>query len=659
MANKRTVSVSAQARRDPSCKGIDKAALWAIAQAAVEVELFTIPLYMAGMYSIQGMHQITSQGNDFYKGQLWPGPGTNSKPTTPNGRAFNIVFSIFIQEMLHLQLASNMATAIGWTPKFTGKPLQDENGGWLCFGPDLSVIPHIIDLRDTKTFSNTVVNLGALTAKQLQLFLAIEQPDADARKDIDPGKISKYFPTAPFEGWQEGDPLPMFGTIGWMYQCYFDYLNIKYADGTTLWDYVYSPNGQQNDLFNNFSAGHPMREFMGFETTVALTYSNIAFQQVGEMMNAITDQGEGSILKKPEPNLLQAVESKYQPTMKALESDYPRYSDTGNLTPSADAVARGDNDMRDHYERFQDVLEMINDVVTWPDWLKQHGPWTAQDLQTPDYPTTPKYSIPTTAQIAEALNSLADGAGAQANYTLLSQAAGGAIAGVTTVLESFWSATDQAKSPVAFPFPSMSGSGDRMAICWAVFGKAPDLSIGLDPPQPGVLYHSCQGLDYNPGSNPGGNQCAPVTVFHSCRGSNGCRARGGCGFVQPVTGGGNCSAKLLTDTAKGTRTFGGCNPFAGPHYSAPGDNKCSTFGGCAVPISASQLFPKSGVMDLFSFVKNDAGDWTSVPAGAITFGEGESVHDVAWTAYNKVMNIPDPPPAPPPTTIRLAFPPST
>src|SRR5262245_8864038 len=377
--------------RDPGFKEVDIAAISVIAQAAIDVELFTIPLYMASMYSIQGMHQITSQGNDFYKGQLWPGPAAKATPTNANERAFNILFSVFIQEMLHLQLASNMATAIGWTPRYTSTALQDANHGWTCYGPTLTVIPHIIDLRDTTTFSKTIVNVGPLTADQLRLFLAIEQPEEDARKDIDPSKTAKYFPNAPFDNWQAGDPLPMFGTIGWMYDCYYSYLNIRYTDGTSLWDHVYDANGQQNDLLNNFAAGHPMREFMGFETTIALTYRDIAFRQMVDMMDAITDQGEGSIIPKASRATLQAVEPKYRPTMNALESDYPRYTDTGALTASADAVARGDNDGRDHYERFQEVLSMVADVVTWPAWLAKHGPWAAEDLQTPDYPTTPRY----------------------------------------------------------------------------------------------------------------------------------------------------------------------------------------------------------------------------------------------------------------------------
>src|SRR5262245_42819774 len=225
----RTLTAGAQAPRDPAQKVTDQAALLAIAQAAVEVELFTIPLYMTSMYSIQGMHQITSHGSDFYQGRLWPGPATTAEPANANERAFNIVFSVFIQEMLHLQLASNMATAVGCTPSYSKNALQTADHGWTCYGPTVTVIPHIIDLRDTTTYSDTIVNIGPLNAAQLNLFLAIEQSDEDARKDIDPDKVSKYFPQAPFEGWQQGDPLPMFGTIGWMYDCYYSYLNLKYS----------------------------------------------------------------------------------------------------------------------------------------------------------------------------------------------------------------------------------------------------------------------------------------------------------------------------------------------------------------------------------------------------------------------------------------------
>jgi hypothetical protein len=67
-----SVSDSAKEVRPSACRETDKVALRAIAQAAVEVELFTIPLYMGTLYSIQGMHQITQQDEDLYKGRLWP-----------------------------------------------------------------------------------------------------------------------------------------------------------------------------------------------------------------------------------------------------------------------------------------------------------------------------------------------------------------------------------------------------------------------------------------------------------------------------------------------------------------------------------------------------------------------------------------------------------
>jgi hypothetical protein len=685
----RTVSASAQAPRAPTNWQTDAAALRAIAQAAVEVELFTVPLYMTALYSIQGMHQITGAGNSFYEGRLWPGPATTANPQSANEKAFNIVFSVFIQEMLHLQLAANMATTInanGAAPNFTSPALMDPTThAWTCYGPNLTVIPHIIDLKDTIGQQQVKVNIGALSREQLQLFLVIEQPDGVARADIQPSKVGKYFPKVPFATWKAGQPLPMFGTIGWMYQCYFDYLNLKYSDGTTLWQHVFAAGGQQNDEFNAFAgADHPMREFMGFEASVAQTYPDIAFAQMGLMMDAITDQGEGSTLveklRLARTANLQATQPQYQANVTALRSDYPSYSDTGVLEPSADAAARGDNDIHDHYECFQEILaSYVNEVVTWPQWLAGHGPWTAKDLTTSTYKPPQNSQIPSPADVAGALNLLAKPPpGAPDYYKLLSQASIGSIAGVTTVLDEFWSAQAQSQSPVPFPFPSMSGSGDRMAICWAVFGKAPDLSIGLDPPKPNVLYHSCQGIDYNAAQGHlGQNSCAEVTVFHSCRGSNGCHAQGGCGFVQLTTGGGNCSAAMSTATAKAMRTFGdpsrcsppqgprltmgGCNPFAGPAYSAPGDNKCATFGGCAVPISASQVFPKSGNMQLFGF-KQVEGAWTSVllENQKLDFAVGENVHDVAWKAYFQVM---DPngtaPPPPKPTPLRLAFPPST
>ena len=643
-----------------SNKELDASALQAIAQAAVNVELFTIPLYMGTLYSIQGTHQITGK-NDFYKDRLWPGPApTAPRPgdtLTANEKAFNIIFSVFIEEMLHLQLASHLAGAVGINPVFDSPALQDSRGGWTCYGSKKTVIPHIVDLRDTKTYDKVKVDIAAISADQMKLFIAIEQPETDAQDDLKPladrPSGNEYFPTVPFDDWtthSTEEDLPMFGTIGAMYQCYLDYMAITYDDDTTLWDYVFFAN--QRDLFNVQAKGHPKREYPGFDATLGAA----GFKQAMGMMDAITDQGEGSLLVRPPPraDALRVVEQKYQASLEALEADYPSFTDTGEDAPSAAAAARSERGGVDHYERFRELRdELLPEVVTWKDWFADHGPWTARDLRTTDNEPGTQYKLPTTEAVAAALVAMATGDQRAASSKLFSTIACGSIAGITTVLNTYFKVPGE-----PFPYPSMVGAGDRMAICWAVLGEAPNLAIGVDPPDDTTLYHCCQGLDLTDV----GVDCAAPKIFHACRGSNLCKAQGGCGFVQKTTGGGLCGFLLVAtkEVGEGAEVV----------YSAPSDNKCAAFGGCAVPISASQIFPAAGTMQLYDFAKSAPFDPEAMapPGGQLPFAKGENVHDVAYKAYLAVMakragdagEGPTPPPEPPkPNTLRLVFPPST
>ncbi len=102
---------------------------------------------------------------------------------------------------------------------------------------------------------------------------------------------------------------------------------------------------------------------------------------------------------------------------------------------------------------------------------------------------------------------------------------------------------------------------------------------------------------------------------------------------------------------------GGPTPAPGP-YSAPSDNRCGGLGGCAVPISASQLYPEGGTMVLYDFV---GPQHEQQKIGEMTFALGDSVYGKAWQAYKAVMasrgkQIGDPPK---PTDLRIALPPST
>ncbi|XZF14632.1 ferritin-like domain-containing protein [Chitinophagaceae bacterium MMS25-I14] len=659
-----------QQQRDPSLKDTDKSALYAIIQAAVNVELFTIPLYMTSLYSIQGTHQITGQ-NNFYQGRLWPGKGTKADPQTDNDKAFNAIFSVFIAEMLHLQLASNIGKKVGYSPTYTSSALQSPTYGWTCYGDNITVLPHILDFKDTIAPYNDIrVKLGAVNREQLALFLAIEETEDQAKTIIQPDKLKDYFPAVPFAGWQPSyteNNLPMFGSIGHMYLCLWEYLSLRYTDGTTLWDSVYGMMNMQQDLFNTTSGGHEP-EYPKMRATISAMTPQQAQMQVLDMINGITDQGEGGgvvkmIKLRAGIQMLEAVQAQFQPDAEALKKDYPSYTDTGKSAPSRDAAARTQFGSMDHYETFQYVLGLVEKggVLCWDEWHAQGNTWTADMLKTEGYDQN-KYPIPPAEDVAGALNRLKnDPTGA--NYKLFSHASTGAIAGVTTVLNTYFN-----DPKGSFPFPSMSGSGDRMSICWAVFGKAPNLAGGIEPRQNGVLYHACQGMSLDPSQPSDPNLCGALEVYHTCRGSNSCKAEGGCGFVQSVNGGGGSCTSMVSysypgkeeyKTADGQKLQAGCG--LPDFYSAPADNKCGSFGGCAVPISASQMFPAPAAnskMELFDFT---GPDFKSEPFDAITYAEGDLVYDTAWTAYCKVLEhrgqtAPD---KPKPSDLRLAFPPST
>jgi hypothetical protein len=650
----------------------------ALAQATIDVELFTIPLYMVSMYSIQGMHQITSKNNDFYQGRLWPGAAPNrdpdNAPNPANAQAFNHLFSVFIDEMLHLQLASNIAKVLGVTPTYNSSSLQNDDFGWTCYGPQQTVIPHIIDFEDTLAPHNTIkVKLDALTLDQNQLFLAIEENVDDAKKIIDPQVIAsgKYFPSTPFDDWKISytvDNLPMFGTIGWLYKCLWDYIDISYSDNTSLFEYVFNRGSLERDLFNPNNSHHkPEYPKMRVMATSEIN-SGWAKANVLDMINAITDQGEGAGIAKEIRERIRKrgllgyapVEDQFQPDEAAVNYDYPNFTDAGSQNdPSGNTVSRMKNAALDHHDRFLAIDDLLKagKVVTWDQWHSSGNKWTPDMLKTPDYDLN-KWPLPTAEDISGALNSLKQDPN---GYDTFTKAAVGSIAGITRLLSGYW--TNESSS---FPFPSMYGSGDRVSICWAVFGKFPDITQGIAKKEDGKLYHACQGLqlsDPNENYKPGTNSCAEVAVFHSCRGSNTCKAEGGCGFVQQVGSqtiicGGKVMAENLSDPFKKELII----------YSAPSDNSCAAYGGCAVPISESQLYPPpnaddptaSGDMELNDF-KGPAHTPTKL-GNKLQYKKGQKVSDIAWDAFIEVLKsrgITDLPTKPAADALRLAFPPST
>ncbi|KZN38157.1 hypothetical protein N474_01205 [Pseudoalteromonas luteoviolacea CPMOR-2] len=730
--------------RNSKYKAADVSCIKAIAQAAINVELFTIPLYMTGLYSIYGMHSI-GDDSGLYPGRQWPGLAATAgsvpldrqlghdvtfEPPLPkelsvNEQVFNGVYSVFIEEMLHLQLASNMASKLGFTPSFTSAALIDKNYGWHCYN-NQTMIPHVLDFQDCdsdlnklspqvkayfethfsgKSLQDLKVNATELNKEQALLFLLIEETDEDAKKIIQPKYLApgedgrpKYFEDAPFDWWEaqntESD-LPLFGSIGHMYLCYWNYLQIQYDDGSYLLDELLTP--VQRDYFNvrpgdsNYKAQFPEIDgSLNPEDSDENRYDKLK-EKLMNNVNAITDQGEGkgvammicqywghepwaqrvlSKLLKQQNQDDHTVEEKFQPSEEALKSDYPGDPISGS------ACARITNKRKDHFLIFQQTLELIvkyggtnhqiNDrYMTWKDWHCEGNRWQAAmlDPNGGDIAKAKHPDLPSVTEIAQALNNLSRTEKSLTDtHQLFSQSAVGTLKGLTTSLDRYWSGETS-----EFPGPAMGGSGDRVSICWAATGLAPNLVSGIAPSQEDALYHACQGMSYT--SEDTG--LPPAQVYHSCKGSNDCKAQGGCGFVHSTTSGGSCGSS----GAKGIK-------------SAPADNKCNNLGGCAVPISASQLFPSLPAddsdgykMQLFRFYGKDNNfeaisyvtpDEKPLPQDCSTaeqttpmpYKEGDAVYKIAWQAYcnaNGLVdlqngNIPEPPAA---DDIRLALPPST
>ena len=245
------------------------------------------------------------------------------------------------------------------------------------------------------------------------------------------------------------------------------------------------------------------------------------------------------------------------------------------------------------------------------------------------------------------------------------------------MLDDYWSDAAQ-RFAGPFPFPSMSGSGDRMAICWAVFGKPPDLATGsirrrraCSTILPGHRLQRHAGA--------WARSCAEVTVFHTCKGSNGCQAQGGCGFVQLTDGRRQLLERDVDRDGQGDADVRRRQPLHAARRPST-DAWAAATRSPARPIrrpattSAADLrrlrgadlglagLPASGHMQLFDFKQVD-GKWTSV----LLDGQKMRLRGGRAVLRRRLEGLlPGDGPArdpsgrrPPPTPLRLAFPPST
>src|SRR6188768_3213958 len=124
----------------------DKAELHTHLQHALDLEVWTVPLYLTALYSIRDLTKIKHK--DFPE-------------------AAKLIYSVVVQEMLHVELVCNLSNALGHTPKFK-YPQYDSVKGIPFIQPKENFIPDRIKGYEVKP--------QALTAECLRLFCAIELP---------------------------------------------------------------------------------------------------------------------------------------------------------------------------------------------------------------------------------------------------------------------------------------------------------------------------------------------------------------------------------------------------------------------------------------------------------------------------------------------------
>jgi hypothetical protein len=192
-------------------------------QAAVDLEFWTIPFYMSAMYSIKN----------------------------PGDQAYQAILSVVNQEMLHVQLATNLANAYGLSPSFANPVYHGQ------------FIPHLdFDLDDPDPrakFAGYSAEIGPFDQARLNTMCLIEYPMWIGEEQPRPGP-----------------DYTSYGSIGEFYT--------SVAVGAQQFADCIEPVNQVN---------HFARFYNGFKGMTITGKGAEAFPQVSNIVTAICDQGEG------------------------------------------------------------------------------------------------------------------------------------------------------------------------------------------------------------------------------------------------------------------------------------------------------------------------------------------------------------------------------
>ncbi len=218
-------------------------------QKAVYLELWTIPIYLTAAYSLQ------VPGTDAQNPpKLTPVRSLKNPNRSREQLAFNNIYSVVVQEMLHLEIACNLYNALfgkGSSPKLTGAWAPRYDHG---FPPWIG--------------AKVPVQLGPVNDAQLRLMTAIETPEP--RSDKPPN-----------------GPQEVYDSIGQFYAAITQGVD-------QLWGSLYDPSADHRQKSEFADPQYPGDDYTGFSATIGGD-SQTARAQADKAIKAIVGQGEGCI----------------------------------------------------------------------------------------------------------------------------------------------------------------------------------------------------------------------------------------------------------------------------------------------------------------------------------------------------------------------------
>jgi hypothetical protein len=306
---------------------------------------------------------------------------------------------------------------------------------------------------------------------------------------------------------------------------------------------------------------------------------------VAQVANAITDQGEGSLIAA-------AVGGPFR--SGASGTVLPEYQPSpGSRFAAYDSVT--------HYERFVEVQSVLNSEG-WQEIIGGAVFYEPNGQRSPDLPSwAPEYDT-----LQASLNTI---------WSFL----------VDTMQAGFQDGSLQVNNPN----PLLPGFSEAMLsfkyiipLIWQrghcpSFMYSPNVSTdavqqAMDAADPLCLFHwdartreirikyphnSCQGLNCCAGQGWGGigtqkgdGACATADL-HTCGANNSCKLEGGCGFLVSKSGE-SCGASAAA-AAQPTGCNDGNQLLPPSEEWIPGENSCGGLGGCQTPIAPDQVFNRN------------------------------------------------------------------